>query len=108
MGPSLITLYATFGDAEEARRISRILVAEKLVACANILGPIQSLYQWQGVLEESSEVAALFKTTQARAKAAMARIAALHSYEMPCITTWPLDAVFPPYAQWVSETVGEG
>jgi uncharacterized protein involved in tolerance to divalent cations len=44
----IVTVYATFADAEEAARIARILVEERLAACANILGPVQSIYRWQG------------------------------------------------------------
>lgn len=103
--PALVTLYVTFASMEEAQRISRLLITEELAACANILGPLTSLYRWEGTIAESREIAALFKTTAALAEAATARIAALHSYDVPCITTWPIEKAFPAYAQWVSESV---
>ena len=106
--PALVTLYVTFPDAEEATRVSRIVVDEALAACANILGPIQSIYRWEGVREETAEVAVLFKTTAAQAEAATARIAALHSYDVPCITAWPVSSAFLPYAQWVSASTDKG
>lgn len=103
--PALVTLYVTYPTAEEATRISRTLVAESLVACANILGPIQSIYRWQGATEETAEVAVLYKSTAAQAETASMRIAELHSYDVPCITVWPITSAFLPYAQWVSVSV---
>ncbi|HZH07606.1 MAG TPA: divalent cation tolerance protein CutA, partial [Lautropia sp.] len=53
----IATVYATFADAEEAERIARTLVEERLAACANILGPCRSIYRWEGAIEDTSEVA---------------------------------------------------
>ena len=103
---SVVTVYAIFADAEEAERIGRAMVEERLAACANILGAIHSLYRWQGEVQSADEVAALFKTSRATADALIARIAALHSYDVPCIVTWPIDKLTAAYAAWVEESVG--
>jgi periplasmic divalent cation tolerance protein len=97
----IVTVYATFADGDEAARIGRILVEERLVACANILGPCRSIYRWEGRIEDGGEVAALFKTVAGQAEALIARLAALHSYDVPAAVVWPVCAAHPAYADWV-------
>jgi periplasmic divalent cation tolerance protein len=103
---SVVSIYAVFASAEEAERIGRIVVEDRLAACVNILGPIRSIYRWQGAVESADEVAAIFKTANHRADALIARIAALHSYEVPCIVAWPVDKLLGSYADWVEGSVG--
>ncbi|HEX2764239.1 MAG TPA: divalent-cation tolerance protein CutA [Allosphingosinicella sp.] len=101
----IVTVYATFGSADEAERIARSLVEEKLAACANILGPCRSIYRWEGRIEDAQEVAALFKTRADLADPLIARLAELHSYDVPAAVVWPIARALPAYAQWVaSET----
>ncbi len=105
----IVTVYATFGSQEEALRIGRACVEERLAACVNVLGPVQSIYRWQGNVEEAGEAAALFKTTAEGAEALIARIAALHSYDVPAAVVWPIADALPAYADWVrAESVREG
>jgi periplasmic divalent cation tolerance protein len=99
----IVTVYATFASDEEARRIARTLVEERLAACANLLGPIHSIYRWQGRIEEAGEVAALLKTTAGAAEALIARLAELHSYDVPAAVVWPIASALPAYAAWVEE-----
>jgi periplasmic divalent cation tolerance protein len=103
---SVTSVYAVFASAEEAERIGRDAVEQRLAACVNILGPIRSIYRWQGAVESVEEVAAIFKTTEADAGALMSRIAALHSYDVPCLTSWTVDKVIQAYADWVANSVG--
>ena len=102
---SVVSVYALFASAEEAERIGRTMVEERLAACVNILGPCRSIYRWKGEIEAADEVAAIFKTANTSADALITRIAKLHSYEMPCIVTWPIDKVLVGYADWVEESV---
>jgi periplasmic divalent cation tolerance protein len=102
---STVSVYAVFANAEEAERIGRTVVEERLAACVNILTPIRSIYRWQGKIETADEVAAIFKTHHWRADALMERIAALHSYDVPCVASWPIDKILGPYADWVEDTV---
>jgi periplasmic divalent cation tolerance protein len=102
---SVISVYAVFADAEEAERIGRIAVEQRLAACINILGPIRSIYRWQGTIETAEETAAIFKTTNDHADLLIARIAGLHSYEVPCIVTWPIDKITAAYARWVEGNI---
>ncbi len=103
---SAVTIYAVFATDEEAQRIGRAMVEEKLAACVNILGPVRSIYRWQGKIEESQEVAALFKSTDAAADRLIARIATLHSYDVPCVESWPVDKVLSDYADWLEQSTG--
>lgn len=102
---SVVSLYATFANADEAERIGRAVVEDRLAACVNILGPCRSIYRWQGAVEASDEVAAIFKTTDSAADALLARIARLHSYDVPAITVWPIEKLLGDYAEWVESSV---
>jgi periplasmic divalent cation tolerance protein len=103
---TIVSVYAIFADAAEAERIGRQMVEERLAACINILGACRSIYRWQGALETADEVPAILKTTLALADALIARIAALHSYDVPCIAVWPIDKLHSEYADWVEAGVG--
>ena len=102
---SIISVFAVFASAEEAERIGRHCVEERLAACLNILGSTRSIYRWNGAIETADEVAALFKTTDEGADALITRIAGMHSYEVPCIVSWPIEKVAAPYAEWVEASI---
>lgn len=102
---SVLSVYAVFANAEEAERIGRTVIEEQLAACVNILSPVRSIYRWKGAIETADEVAAIFKTHHWKADALIARIAALHSYDVPCVVSWPIDKVLRSYADWVEDTV---
>lgn len=96
-------VYTLFGSREAAIRVARQVAGERLAACANILGEATSLYEWNGVLEETAEVPVLFKTTPSRRDALMARIAELHDYEIPAILALPVEAADAAFARWVGD-----
>jgi len=100
-------LYTTFPEAALALGVARTLIDERLVACANLLPGMRSLYRWQGQVESADEVVLLLKTTTARIPEAMARIAQLHPYEVPCMVEVPLGAVHGSYGEWLRECVRE-
>lgn len=103
---SVVSVYVLFANATEAERIGRAVVEERLAACINILGPVRSIYRWQDAIETAEEVAAILKTSHAEAEALITRIAGLHSYDVPCIVTWPIDKALASYADWVGDSVG--
>lgn len=102
---TIVSVYAVFANAEEAERIGRTVVEEQLAACINILGPCRSIYRWRGAIESAEEVPAILKTHGWKADELMKRIAALHSYEVPCVTVWPIEKLLRPYANWVEDSV---
>jgi periplasmic divalent cation tolerance protein len=100
---SIVSVYAVFANVEEAERIGRAVVEERLAACINILSPARSIYRWKGKVESADEVAAILKTHHWRSDALIERIAELHSYEVPCVVAWPIEKIVGPYADWVED-----
>ena len=102
---SVVSVYCVFASADEAERIGRTVVEEGLAACINVLGPCRSIYRWQGGIETAEEVPAILKTTTAASDALMARLASLHSYDVPCIAVWPIEKLLLSYSEWVEQNV---
>lgn len=98
---AIATIYAVFGSHDEAERIGRAMIDTRLAACVNILGPAQSLYRWQGAIEQADEVPALFKTSADLAERLIAAIAEMHSYDVPAVCQWPIERTAPGYEDWV-------
>jgi periplasmic divalent cation tolerance protein len=94
-------VYATAGDADEARRIGRAVVEERLAACANVIDGMKSIYWWQGAVQEGNETVLILKTTEARVDALISRIKALHSYDCPAIVSFPIAAGFEGFLDWI-------
>jgi len=88
-------------DEAVAQAIARLLVGQRLAACVNVLPTIRSLYQWQGAIEEATEVPLLIKTTQARYPELEAVIKTAHPYDVPEIIALPIIAGLPAYLQWL-------
>lgn len=95
----------SFSAKDEALSVSRTLLEEKLIACANISDPATALYHWENMLQQESETITLFKTTEAKITQVMSRIKMLHSYQIPSITAWKSDATEPMFADWVSTEI---
>lgn len=96
-------LYITAKDTVEATSIGRALVNERLVACANILLPVHSIYRWKGAVEECGEALLVAKTRRSLVKKVVKRVKALHSYECPCIVALPIDGGNPAYLAWIDD-----
>jgi periplasmic divalent cation tolerance protein len=88
----------------EAGTIARALVEERLVACANMFA-VSSVFRWEGKVEQEPEAASICKTTTEMVPAAIKRARELHSYEIPCITSWKIDAGSGPYLDWVTREI---
>jgi periplasmic divalent cation tolerance protein len=103
---TLHMVYITAGSSDEARRIGRSLVAERLAACANIIEGVSSVYWWEGQLEEAREAVVVVKTRHDKLAALTARVMALHSYECPCVVALPIVAGNPAYLAWIGAETG--
>lgn len=101
MSSGIVSVYVTFASADEAEHIGRAMIEERLAACINILGEARSIYRWQGRIEDATEQAAVFKTSQSCADLLVRRVGELHSYDNPAIAVWPIEAAPPAYVQWV-------
>jgi periplasmic divalent cation tolerance protein len=90
-------------DPETAKTIARQLVEQSLAACVNILPQLQSIYRWEGVIEEACEVTLLIKTTQARYTELEASIKSMHPYQVPEIIAMPIVGGLPQYLDWIAQ-----
>lgn len=95
-------IYVTAETAEEARRIARVLVEERLAACANVLGPVTSYYWWQDALQEDSEAVLVAKTREDLVERLVERVVALHNYECPCVVALPIESGNPAFLDWIA------
>ncbi len=99
-----VVVLVTAGDAGEAARIGRTLVEERLAACANVVGPIRSVYRWQGAVEEAAEHLLLVKARADDLPALEARVRALHSYQVPEVLALPVAAGSAAYLAWLAQS----
>ena len=102
-GPSdqVMLVVTNVPDLALARKMGAHLVEQKLAACVNILSPCESVYRWQGKVEQAEEVPLLIKTVRHRYEALCASIVAMHPYEVPEIVVLPLEEGLPAYLGWV-------
>jgi periplasmic divalent cation tolerance protein len=103
---SVMFIYVTTGDTEEARGIGRQVVEEQLAACANIIAGVTSIFRWEGKLEEAGEAVLILKTTEEKLTQVIARVKSLHSYECPCIEALPVVEGNRDFLEWVVRETG--
>ncbi|HEX6960422.1 MAG TPA: divalent-cation tolerance protein CutA [Lacipirellula sp.] len=101
--PGFIQITTTTDSGAAAERIANELVARRLAGCVQIIGPIQSLYRWQGAIERAEEWLLLIKTAAERYPAVEAAIRELHSYECPEIIATPITQGSGAYLKWLGE-----
>ena len=105
---SVALVYITAGNAEEARRIGRVLVESRLAACANILGPTTAIYRWEGAIQEDNEAVLIVKTRMALVPTLSEKVAALHGYDCPCVVALPIRDGNAAFLKWVeAETAAQ-
>ena len=101
----VLIAFCTFPDADTARKIVREIIDANLAACGNVIPQIESIYRWQGKVEESKEVLLIIKTTEAAAARVKDAIREMHSYELPeCIVISITDGS-ESYLKWIAESV---
>ena len=100
-------LYVTAESHTQALMLARRLVELDLVACANILGEISSVYKWNGAVTESTEVALLLKTTKDMVDTVVATVRELHSYECPCTISVSVDGGDRDFMSWVVNAISK-
>ncbi len=103
---SVRVVVTTAADADEAMRLGRTLVEERLAACTTVIPGVQSVYRWKGQVETSGEASLLIKTTTAALPALEARLHALHSYDTPEFMVLAVEAGSAAYLGWVHGNVG--
>ena len=104
-----ILVFMTSAKKGEARRIVHTLLQKRLIACANICGPVESHYWWQGRIEEAKEFLVLMKSKQKLFAKLAETVKEMHSYEVPEILAVPIVEGFRPYLEWLNANlVGAG
>ncbi len=104
-----IVIFMTASSVDEARKIGQTLVEERLVACCNIVQPIESIFQWQGKLNIEREVLMICKTGAGNFAAVEKRVKQLHSYKVPEIIGVPITQGSQDYLDWIrNETASAG
>jgi len=104
MRSSHIVVLVTAKDKKEAVKISRGLLEAKLIACANIIDGIQSLFWWQGKIDSSREVLLVLKSKKVLFKKIVAKVRELHSYQTPEIIALPIVNGSDDYLDWVNSS----
>ena len=99
-------IYTPLPDADTARTIAGTLLDERLIACANILSAIESVFIWNGERGNAHETAVLFKTTQDKLDRAITRLGELHPYETPAIFGAVCDGAHPATLAWLAQQTG--
>jgi periplasmic divalent cation tolerance protein len=99
-----IVVFVTTANESDAGAIGRALVEERLAACANLVGPIRSIYRWRDAVEDAPEYLLLIKTRAGLFEALQARVKQLHPYEVPEIIAVDIKKGSPLYLAWVRES----
>ncbi len=98
-------LYIPCKTSSEARAIGTALVTEKLAACVNVIKNVDSIYKWEGKVEESNEAVLIAKTKSDLVEKLTERVKELHGYDCPCIISFPVDSVNQKYSEWLLQSL---
>ena len=96
-----VLLYITTRDRSEAIQIAGKLVEERLIACGNVIDGMESVYWWNGKVEQAKEAVLIAKTDRRNVEIVTARIVELHTYETPCVIALPIEAGHQDYLTWI-------
>lgn len=99
--PPVAVVYCAVGSCEAALEHGRVLVTERLAACANVLDGVASVYHWKGAVQEDREAVLILKTRSALVPQVIERLRSLHSYDCPGIVSWPLTTGHRDYLEWI-------
>ena len=97
-----LLVFTTLPTADAAAEVAKILVGEKLAACANILPALRSIYRWQGQVQDENEVLVLLKTQRVHYARLTARILELHPYDVPEVLAIPVEQGHAAYLEWIA------
>src|SRR5271156_5627300 len=99
-------IFVTTENEDQAVEIARTLVAERLAACVNIVGPVRSIYRWRNEVKDDREYLLIIKTRALLYMKVETRVRDLHTYEVPEVLALNADRGSPPYIQWMLDSTG--
>ncbi|WP_436785767.1 divalent-cation tolerance protein CutA [Yinghuangia sp. YIM S10712] len=102
-----LTVLTTTDGEEAAATLAESAVNARVAACAQIVGPITSVYWWEGKVQRDQEWQVIFKTTAGRYSDLEAHIKVEHTYDVPEVIAGPIVAGNPAYLTWVSEETAD-
>ncbi len=102
---SYIVVFMTVSDEKEATKIIHSLLKDRLIACANIVGPVSSLFWWKGKIDKANEFLVIMKSRKNLFKKLSERVKELHSYEVPEVIALPVIEGLPSYLNWLSTSI---
>ena len=102
----VLVVLVTVPSRADGERLAEAVVGEGLAACVNIVGPVRSIYRWQGEICRDDEHLLVIKTTRAGYAALEARVRALHTYETPEVLALAAEQGAAAYLAWVEQSVG--
>lgn len=100
-----VLVLSAAGTREDAERIARALVEERLAACVNVVPGVVSVYRWKGAVTRDDELLLLIKTRGEKLDELRARLVALHPYELPEVIALPIAGGHAPYLDWIADNV---
>jgi periplasmic divalent cation tolerance protein len=95
----------TAGNKAEAETIGKALVKSKIAACVNIIDQMNSIYMWEGELQQDEEVILVAKTAEKRVPELIDKVKSLHSYDCPCIVSLSVSDGNPAFLEWIIDSV---
>jgi periplasmic divalent cation tolerance protein len=95
----------TASSRDEAKRIAKALVEGRLAACVNLVGGVESIYRWQGEVEEAAEVLLLIKTNVEKLEALETAVSRLHSYDVPEFLIFEVNGGSAAYLKWLDDSL---
>jgi periplasmic divalent cation tolerance protein len=102
---SYIVVFMTVSDEKEATKIIHSLLKDRLIACANIVGPVASLFWWKGKIDKANEFLVIMKSRKNLFKKLSERVKELHSYEVPEVIALPVIEGLPSYLNWLGASL---
>ncbi|MEM2936442.1 MAG: divalent-cation tolerance protein CutA [Candidatus Bathyarchaeia archaeon] len=102
---SYVTIVMTTANREEAVKIVNHLLQERLIACANIVGPVSSLFWWKEKIEAAEEFLVFMKSGEGLFEKLSERVKALHSYKVPEVLALPIVKGLPAYLEWLGSSL---
>ena len=100
-----IVVFMTVSDKKEATKIAHSLLKERLIACANIVGPVSSLFWWEGKIDKASEFLVIMKSRKSLFKKLSEKVKELHSYEVSEVIAFPITEGLPSYLNWLDTSL---